>query len=260
MKLSIRTHLDYFFERPTDVLLQLEAAAIPEQVIEAAHIEVAPCEHFARIAAQDGIGDRIWVRAEGRMAVDYTATISVRRILSDCLALPRVEPRFLPAETVQYLMASRYCPADEFQTFVEAEFAGLDGGARVIAMRDWIEHKFSYVPGVSTSETTALDTFVRRQGICRDYAHVLITLVRAAGIPARMASVYALGVEPQDFHAVAEVFLGGEWHLIDATGMATEAGMAKIGIGRDAADVSFLTSYGLAQFNNQSVLVEEVPA
>ncbi|RYD48080.1 MAG: transglutaminase family protein, partial [Sphingomonadales bacterium] len=111
--------------------------------------------------------------------------------------------------------------------------------------------------GVSNAETTAVDTFVRRQGICRDYAHVLITLVRASGIPARIASVYALGVDPPDFHAVAEVFLGGEWHLVDATGMAEEAAMAKIGIGRDAADVAFLTAYGDAELVSQSVVVEK---
>ena len=86
----------------------------------------------------------------------------------------------------------------------------------------------------------------------------MITLVRAAGIPARMASVYAIGVEPQDFHAVAEVFLGGEWHLIDATGMAEEAAMVKIGVGRDAADIAFLTAYGDAVMVGQSVRVEQM--
>ena len=256
MKLSIRSHLDYHFARPTDVLLQLEAAAIPEQEIEFAHIDVAPCDHFARVPAQDLIGDRIWVRGEGRLVVQYDAIVSIRRIIADCLDLPRVEPRHLPGETVQYLMGSRYCPSDQFQSFVDAEFGGLDGGRRVIAMREWIERSFRYVPGVSTAETTALETFVRREGVCRDYAHVLITLVRAAGIPARMASVYALGVEPQDFHAVAEVFLGNEWHLVDATGMAEEAAMVKIGVGRDAADVSFLTAYGDATLNAQSVSVQ----
>ncbi|MDV3455787.1 transglutaminase family protein [Sphingomonas sp. HF-S4] len=97
--------------------------------------------------------------------------------------------------------------------------------------------------------------FIRREGVCRDYAHVMITLARAAGVPARIASVYALGVEPQDFHAVAEIFLGGEWHLVDATGMAEEGAMAKIGVGRDAADVSFLTVFGTAVMNGQSVKV-----
>ena len=255
MRLSITTRLDYQFSGPTDVLLQIEAAAIPEQLIEQAHINVADCLHFARVPAQDMIGDRIWVQVDGRMTVDYSATVTVNRILDDCLGLGKIPPHLLPGETIQYLMASRYCPSDQFVAFVMDEFAGLEGGALVIAMRDWIQRHFSYVPGVSTSETTALDTFVRRQGVCRDYAHVLITLVRACGIPARIASVYALGVEPQDFHAVAEVFLGGEWHLVDATGMAKEGAMAKIGIGRDAADVAFLTAYGPAYMNFQSVSV-----
>jgi transglutaminase-like putative cysteine protease len=139
---------------------------------------------------------------------------------------------------------------------VTAKFGGLSGGQQVIAMRDWVESQLSYVPGASTSETTAIETFVRREGICRDYAHMLIAFVRAAGIPARIASVYALGVKPQDFHAVAEVFLSGEWHLVDATGMASEAAMAKIGVGRDAADVAFLTAFGTMTMQEQSVRVQ----
>jgi transglutaminase-like putative cysteine protease len=255
VSLAIHASLDYWFEQPTDVLLQLEAAAIPEQVIESAHIDITPTEHFARVASHDMIGERIWVRVQGQLRVDYRATVRIARVLDDCLDLPSVPPHQLPGETVQYLMASRYCPSDQFHTFVDKEFGEGQGGAKVIAMRDWIARHFEYVPGSSDSETTALESFVRRQGICRDYAHVMITFARAAGIPARIASVYALGVEPPDFHAVAEVFVGGEWHLIDATGMAKERDMAKIGVGRDAADVAFLTAFGTAVMNSQSVLV-----
>jgi len=255
MKLRIESHLDYRFDCPTDVLLQVEAAAIPEQVIEDCRIDLSQVEHFARVAAHDMIGERIWLRTNERLVVDYSATVNVQRILADCATLPAVPFHLLPGETVQYLMASRYCQSDLFQQFVDAEFAGLEGGARIAAMRDWIEQGFSYTPGCSSSETTAMESFVKREGVCRDYAHVLITLARGAGVPARIASVYALGVDPQDFHAVAEVFLGGAWHLIDATGMAKAADMAKIGVGRDAADVSFLTAYGLATLNAQSVTV-----
>jgi transglutaminase-like putative cysteine protease len=255
MRLSIEAMLDYSFEQPTDILLQIEAAILPEQAIESARIDISPFEHFARVPAHDAIGERIWLRAEGRLTVEYRSTVAITRLLDDCRNLPRVEPHQLPGETVQYLFGSRYCQSDLFPSFVDAEFAGLDGGARVMAIRDWIEQHFSYVPGVSNAETTAMESFIRREGVCRDYSHVLITLVRACGIPARMASVYALGVKPQDFHAVAEVFLGGEWHLVDATGMAREGAMAKIGVGRDAADISFLTAYGFAAFNAQSVSV-----
>jgi transglutaminase-like putative cysteine protease len=254
MRIRIESWLDYEFDHPTDVLLQVEAAMIPEQIVDG-YIDITQGEHFARVPAHDSIGDRLWVRLQGRLVVDYRATVTIDRVLADVRTLPMVPPHQLPGETVQYLMPSRYCPSDQFQTFVDAEFGGLQGGARVAALRDWVEQSFSYVPGSSTGDTTALDTFVKRQGVCRDYAHVIITLVRASGIPARIASVYALGVEPQDFHAVAEVFLDGAWHLVDATGMATQSGMAKIGVGRDAADVAFLTAYGAARMNAQAVSV-----
>jgi len=258
MTLHIQVHLDYRFARPTDVLLQIEAARIPEQSIETESLLLPPCDHFARVPAHDGIGERIWLRIEGQLLVDYEATVAVNRILTDCASLSRVPAHQLPGEAVQYLMPSRYCPSDRFQSFVEATFGDAEGGPLVLAMRDWVRQHLRYVPGSSDSQTTAADTFISRQGICRDYAHLLITFSRAAGIPARIASVYALGVDPPDFHAVAEVFVGGEWHLIDATGMAKEAGMAKIGVGRDAADVAFLTAFGEAKLEAQSVQVDAV--
>jgi transglutaminase-like putative cysteine protease len=254
MKLAIHARLDYRFDAPADVLLQLEAAAnIPEQSVEASRIDLSPHSHFARVAAQDSIGERLWLRVEDRLTVDYQATVAVDRIVADWESLAQVPPHRLPGETVQYLMGSRYCPSDTFQPFVDATFAGLEGGTRITAICDWVAANLRYVPGASNAATTAADTFIRREGVCRDYAHLVITLARASAIPARIASVYALGVKPQDFHAVAEVFVGGEWHLVDATGMAEEPAMAKIGIGRDAADVSFLTTYGNARFVDQAI-------
>ena len=87
-----------------------------------------------------------------------------------------------------------------------------------------------------------------------------MTLARASAIPARYVSCYAPGVDPPDFHALAEVFLadptilcGGAWHLVDATGMADPAETVKIGVGRDAADVSFMTVFGDAKFEDKKV-------
>lgn len=255
MKIIIDAHLDYRLNRPTDILLQMEAAHLPEQSVESATLSLSLYDHFARVAAHDGIGERVWVRTDERLTADYQAVVSINRIVDDCSTLVAIPPHQLPGETIQYLLASRYCPSDNFQNFVDVEFAGLEGGAAVLAMRDWIHNHLSYVPGSSNVETNAADTFISRQGICRDYAHLLITLARAACVPARIASVYALGVDPPDFHAVAEVFLGGEWHLIDATGMAEEGAMAKIGIGRDAGDVAFLSAFGTVDMLYQRVNV-----
>jgi len=260
MKLRIHATLDYELPAATDLLLQMEAADLPEQSVSHATLDLSTCEHFARVSAHDEIGERIFIRAQDRFTADYRATVDINRMLGDVSTLAALPPHMLPGETVQYLLDSCYCPANRFRSYVAAEFGHLEGGARIAAMRDFIEQRFSYVHGSSDAATTALETFVMRQGVCRDFAHMLITLARASTIPARFASVYAIGVEPQDFHAVAEVFLDGAWHLVDPTGMATASRMAKIGIGRDAADVAFLTSFGPVEMKAQSVAVEEVTA
>lgn len=260
MRLSIDVSLQYHMPHPTDLLLQIEAANMPDQGVERANIDISETEHFARVAAEDGIGERIWLRVEGDFTCRYTAQIAIDRPTLDIAALTSVSPHLLPGDVVHYMMPSRYCPSDEFQAFVSGEFSGLIGGRLIAEMRDWISDKFEYVPGASNAQTTALESFVQRQGICRDYAHVMITLARAAAIPARFASVYAPGVTPPDFHAVAEVYLEGTWHLIDPTGMATPSDIARIGVASDAAGVSFMTSYGNAEFRNQSVSVSAATA
>ncbi|MAF60137.1 MULTISPECIES: transglutaminase family protein [Pseudomonadota] len=262
MTLDLHVTLTYDMEGPTDILLQVEAAAIPEQRIESAHIQASHCDHFVRVAALDGIGDRIWLRTSGRLSIDYRARMTVLRDLADVATLPQMPLHQLPGETVQYLFDSHYCPATKFHSFVDTEFGTLSGGARIAAMRDWIAEHFTYQSGSSDATTTALDSFVTRHGVCRDYAHVMIVLARACSIPARFASVYAPDVTPQDFHAVAEVFLanpdgeGGAWHLVDPTGMATAADMVKIGVGRDALDVAFLTAFGTVELVEQQVSVK----
>ena len=262
MPLNIEASFAFTLDQPTDVLLQFEAAQLPEQHIIEPVTTLSSSEHCARVAAQDDIGERIWIRAEGEFEVSYKAQAEVRRQLAQLASLEMLSPHDMPGEDVQYLFDSRYCPADQFQPFVEAEFSGTQGGGRIAAIRDWIAGHMSYVPGSSGPDTGAVDSFVQRQGICRDYAHVLIALARASAIPARYVACYSPGVTPPDFHAVAEVFLGdpeteggGTWQLVDATGMATPEDTVKIGVGRDAADVSFLTTFGPNTFRSSSVRV-----
>ncbi|MBV7259154.1 transglutaminase-like domain-containing protein [Erythrobacter crassostreae] len=253
-------------DQPTDVLLQFEAAALDEQAILSTDTRLSTAGRMARIPAQDSIGERIWVHVEGRFEVQYTASVELHRKVESLAELSALPFHQLPGTAVQYLLDSRYCAAEKFHDFAETEFAGTSGGIRVQAIRDWIEQNISYVPGASGPNTGAGDTFIARQGICRDYAHVLVTLARASGIPARYVACFSPGVNPPDFHAVAEVFLadpdcegGGSWQLVDGTGMARPDNTTKIGVGRDAADVSFLTSFGPSQFEYSSVLVSEIP-
>lgn len=253
--LNIHSHLVYDYAQATDVLVQVEAAIGPEQHITNPELWLTPVQHFARVPGHDEVGERIWLRVEGRMALDYKAVATVARPVVDLARLPEGQPHLLPGEVIDYLMPSRFCPSDRFAEFVTSEFPDLSGGALVCALRDWTASNLTYVAGASHGGTCATDTFVARQGVCRDYAHLLIALARACSIPARYASVYAPDVTPPDFHAVAEVYLDGSWHLVDATGMAGPADIARIGVGRDAADIPFLSSFGQASLVEQSVSV-----
>lgn len=94
-------------------------------------------------------------------------------------------------------------------------------------------------------------------GVCRDFSHLGITLCRALNIPARAVSAYAFKLQPPDFHAVFEVFLDGGWWLVDPTRLAHVDGMVRIGVGRDAADVAFLSTTGPCMNNWQEVIVEQ---
>ncbi len=259
MILDIAVRLDYALDTATTLLLQIEAAALPDQRIHAASIDVPGALSFARVPAEETIGERCWIQADARFQCTYTSRIEISRPETDLAALPQAPLHELPGDTVRYLMDSRFIPAEKFHHFVEAEFAHLTGGARIAALRDWVEGHLAYTAGASTAETTAVDTFVTRQGVCRDYAHVLIGLARASGVPARICSAYAPGVDPQDFHAVAEVWLGGAWHLVDPTGMARPEQIARVGVGRDAADIPFLMVFGTSLLTEQSVAVT-IPA
>ncbi len=234
------------------------------QAIVSSKTNLGGAKNISRVAAQDGIGERIWLQTDGRVEAAYSAQVEVDRKAADLANLPALPLHQLPGEAVQYLFDSRYCAADKFHDFADREFEGTFGGARIAAIRDWIEQNLTYAPGASGPYTDAGDTFIARQGVCRDYAHVLITLARASAIPARYVACFSPGVSPPDFHAVAEVFLadpahedGGKWHLVDGTGMASPHDIVKIGVGRDAADVSFLTTFGLSDFHYSTVEVSE---
>ncbi|WP_379547990.1 transglutaminase family protein [Qipengyuania sp. DSG2-2] len=264
MPLAIDVSFAFQADQPTDVLLHFEGAMIPEQNHLRHHTDLSPSPHIARLPAQDAIGERVWIRAEGRFEVGYSAEVAVDRLLTPLGGLRQMDPHTLPEDTIKYLFDSRYCAAGQFHSFVDDEFGDLTGGKLILAIHDWVADHFTYVPGASGPNTTALDSFVERRGICRDYSHVIVTLARASGIPARFVSCFAPGVTPQDFHAVAEVFLedtttpgGGAWYLVDATGMAEPADIVKIGVGRDAADVSFMTSFGLTEFLEKTVSVKQ---
>ena len=258
MRLSIAVELDYDFPQPADVLLTVEAAQLPDQVLIEDRLTIDGVGPLRPIAGGDGVGRRTWMRAEGGFHAAYRALVDVERPLSAIDRLAAEPLRELPPEVIPYLWPSRYCEADRFESFVDRHFAEWQGGARILAMADWIHRQLDYQPGSSDATTTAADTFVSRRGVCRDYAHLLAAFARAAGIPARLVSAYGWKVDPPDFHALVEVWLKGGWYLVDPSCLAPIESVVRICVGRDATDIAFMTIFGTSDMRAQSVAVERV--
>lgn len=258
MRLKIDVDLDYHFPQAADVLLAVEVAPMPDQHLVEDLLEVSGAGPLLPIVGEEGIGQRTWFRAEGAVKARYTATVEVERSPVPLDSLAIVPLKELPGEIVPYIWPSRYCEADRFEGFVEKRFGEIEGGAKILAMAEWIRGELDYVPGSSDVRTTASDAFVARCGVCRDYAHLLASFARAAGVPARLVAAYAWQLDPPDFHALVEVWLDDGWHLVDATGLAPIEGIVRIGIGRDATDIAFMTIFGAAEMNSQSVKVRRV--
>ena len=259
MRLSIDVTLEYRLDRPQPALLAVEPARSPGQATPRSHTDVAGAR-LRRIAGEAGVGTRLWADVPDTvLRLRHTAEIAVAAPGAPLESLAAAPMDALPAEMLTWLRPSRLVQCDAFAGFAASRFGDLSGGARMAAIRDWVRDEIAYLPATSHTDTTVLDTFARREGVCRDFAHVTCALARAAGIPARYAAVYGLGVDPPDFHAVAQVWLGGAWRLVDATGMCAPGEMAVIGVGRDACDAPFMETEGEATPVFHSVSVTGVP-
>ena len=144
---------------------------------------------------------------------------------------------------VTALRQSRYCPSDLLLSFAMTELGAFAGSEKLAeAAASWVFERIAYQVGSSGPGDTAVETLLSGRGVCRDFAHLTITLCRAMGVPARLVSVYAPGLFPLDFHAVVEVWRDGRWDVIDPTRLAPRSSLVRIATGRDAADTAFVTT------------------
>ena len=141
-----------------------------------------------------------------------------------------------------YTRPSRYAESDALAPTASGEFAGITDPAELLhSVSSWVGTRLRYVSGSSLPTDGATRTLLARQGVCRDYAHLCVALLRGLGIPARSVAVYAPGLYPMDFHAVAEAWIDDAWRAVDATTLAPRSTLVRIATGRDAADTAFLT-------------------
>lgn len=256
---TVEAVLEYQVRQPAHFCFNVEAAHWPTQRIVSEQLSIWP-EVPLRAFEDRGSGNR-FVRLDARpgpLTVHYKADVEVHAARLDA-PLPEVPVSEVPDAILHYLMPTRYCESDVLCGFARETFGHLPPGlGRVRAVVDWIHANLAYRPGSTQSTTTAQEVLAQRAGVCRDFAHVGVTLCRALNIPARLVAGYVWFDEPpQDFHAVFEAWLGDRWVLFDPTGMAPVDRLVRVGTGRDAKDVAFCTSFGDVQMAAKRVTVLE---
>ena len=237
MKRTVSSRLELTLSGPTQMIFNVAAAAGTPLATESISVlidgEPAEPEEIT-----DYQGTRLHrVRAAGDKAVlDYRAVV-------DGLADPAPVSEI---DKVVFLRPSRYCESDSLGPTAASEFAGLEGQQLLQAVITWVNDKLTYVAGSSLPTDGAVRTLLGRQGVCRDFAHLSIALLRALNVPARLVAVYAPGLTPMEFHAVAEACVDEQWWVVDATQLAPRQSLLRVATGRDAADTAFLTNLGPA--------------
>lgn len=231
------------------VVLQLAVARLPGLAVDETFTATLDDEPLTLIEIPTGHGGILHAiefdRSTGwggKVQLRYDATVASATVTSE-----RAVSNSAPDETDDrdiYLRPSRYAESDRLMPTARSRFGDLQGLELLSAVGDFVHGRLNYVPGSSRVTDGAVETLLGGAGVCRDYAHLVVALLRGMDVPARMVAVYAPGLSPMDFHAVAEAWVDGTWYVIDATRLAPRRAMVRIATGRDAADTAFLSSYG----------------
>ncbi len=235
MRRSVSCHLDAKVRARADLVLSVAVAsdlAATESLSvtldgESLAVHEVAAEHGTRLHVVKGV-------RPGSLSVAYDAVV-----VGQGPRAPVVE-----IDRVRYQRPSRYCESDRLAAVARFEFRDLHGRALLESVSSWVGMRLAYVAGSSRPIDGAVATLLARAGVCRDFAHLVIAMLRACDTPARLVSVYAPGLAPMDFHAVVEACVDDAWQVIDATCLAPRSSMVRIATGRDAADTAFLTSSG----------------
>ena len=236
MKRDVSSTLEATLAGPSRLELQLTLPDLAGTDVEdtlSVLVDGTPVEPTEVVGAH---GSRVHVveGREGRLTVHYSASVTGR-----AEPLPVTE-----LDHVIYTRPSRYVDSDKLLGFAAKEFGSTRGGELLHAVGDWVGSRLSYVPGSSGPTDGASDTLLAGAGVCRDYAHLTLAMLRALDTPARLVAVYAPGCDPMDFHAVVEAAVDDRWQVVDATLLAPRQSLLRISTGRDAADTAFLTNFG----------------
>ncbi|MEI6948414.1 transglutaminase family protein [Paraflavisolibacter sp. H34] len=263
MKFEVTADLSYTVQMPSTLMLNIHALRTPNQTVLEESFTLDPYVKAEELTSSFGENRfiRIEVSEPTDIRISYKATVDNCFRITDQQEKPAVPIAQLGPSVFPYLYPSRYCQSDKLYRFAYNKFGAIsDPYEKVVALSDWIFENVEYLSGSTNWQTSAYDTVTELAGVCRDFAHLGIALCRSLSIPARYFTGYAYQLNPPDFHACFEAYLGGEWILFDATRLAPLNGLIKIATGRDAADTAVASIFGKVTTNAMTVgctLLEE---
>ncbi len=202
------------------------------------------------------------VAPAGRFSVNTSFDIDVSEGADTAPGAYFVEVQHLPEDTLPFLLPSRFCESDRFTQLAYSVVAGrIAGYDQCSAIVDYVRRTVEYAPGSGQEIVSACEVNMRAQAVCRDMAHLCIACCRALSIPARMVVGYLENLQPMDFHAWFEAYVGGRWYTFDPTQETVQGGRIAVAYGRDAADVAIYSQFGdPVQLLDMQVSMERIAA
>ena len=246
MKFNLSSELSYDVYAPTTFVFNIQAEASATQKILEESITITPTIPFQEFVIEGVRFIKLKAEAGVPFTILYKATVEVQHtIVNEAMLLRKIPIIEFAPEILPYLFPSRHCQSDKLEKLANKEFGNIkDDYSKVIAINSWIFNNIDYISGTTDSGTSAYDTLIQRQGVCKDFAHLGIGLCRALHIPARYFTGYAYQLYPPDFHACFEAYIGGHWIIFDSTGLVPINGLVKIANGKDAAEVAVANFFG----------------
>ena len=269
MQIRLGYELNYALPQPTPMILTLNVHhSRVSELVRPDRMKTTPSVPTAAYRDKFGNWCTRLVAPAGHFRVTADGTIKdsgeAEPVVASAIQLPVQQ---LPEETLLFLLGSRYCETDKMSQIAWDRFSNTQPGwARVQAICDFVHQHITFGYQFASPTKTAWEAYNERKGVCRDFAHLAITLCRCMNIPARYCTGYLgdIGVPkdpaPMDFAGWFEAYLGSTWYTFDARNNQPRIGRVLIARGRDAADVAIATTFGPAKLETFRVWTDEVTA
>ena len=263
MRFNVSSQVSYTVDGPSTLILNVHALRSGAQMINEESFVVEPkvkCEEFVLDQGQNRFV-RIETGTTKVLKVTYRATVDIQVRLIPMDKVMAMTVGKLGRNVIPFIYPSRYCQSDKLGRLAYSKFGSMKHPfQKVTAITNWIYDNVQYLSGSTNWQTSAYDTVTERAGVCRDFAHLGIALCRALNIPARYFAGYAHQLNPPDFHACFEAYIGGCWLVFDPTRLVPLNGLVRIANGRDAADAAVATIFGPARSKAVEVSCEPAEA